>query len=63
MTVVMISIMIFGIGLGYIQGVMDPESCHNTWRAMNIFTKELMMSQWYGMIVGSISCLVIELIR
>jgi len=44
MTVVMISIMIFGIGLGYIQGVMDPESCHNTWKAMSIFTKELMMA-------------------
>lgn len=37
MTILMITVIFFGIGLGYIQGVMDPESSHNPWTMWNGF--------------------------
>ena len=63
MTVLMITVIFFGVGLGYIQGVMDPESSHNPWTMWNGFQKEVALSSKFGLALGALSSLIIHIIR
>ena len=63
MTVLMITVILFGIGLGYIQGVMDPESSRSTWKMFDGFQKEMALSSKFGLVLGALSSLIIHIIR
>jgi hypothetical protein len=63
MFVLMVSTLIFGISLGFIQGYMDPESHRNTYVIMHTFSKELELSQVVGMYIGAFTAFFIEGLR
>ena len=63
MTVILFATIVFGVGLGFIQGMMDPENHKSTWRFVLKFERELEYSEVLGIYVGAFCGMVIEYIR
>ena len=52
MTIVLLAICIFGIGVGYIQGKLDPENHISSFTMFQNLAKEVQFSTFLGMMVG-----------
>lgn len=63
MNAILSSSIMFGIALGYIQGTMDPENSRYIWKIIDGFTRELEYSELFGVYLGTITAVTIEIIR
>ena len=63
MFVVLATSVVFGYAFGVIQGYMDPESHRSVYVIMNRFSRELELSQVFGMYIGAASAFIIEGLR
>lgn len=63
MTIILLVTFVFGIGLGFIQGMMDPENHKSTWKFVLKFERELEYSEVLGIYVGAFCGMAIEYIR
>lgn len=63
MLVLMLTILIFAVALGIVQGYMDPEAANSTWSTLSLFSDELDVSEKVGLFVGAISAVLIEILR
>ena len=63
MTIVLGTTWIFGVGVGYIQGAMDPVNHMTDGSILSKLSSEVQFSACLGLVVGSISACSIWLIR
>jgi len=63
MTVVLISVLCYGIALGFIQGYLDPQNYKSRRIEIHKFTKELELTEYIGILLGAATALGIEILR
>ena len=63
MLVILSSVLLYGLGLGIIQGNMDPENHRYFWTVISLFSMECMISEMFGLFYGALVAVILEVIR
>ena len=63
MTIVLVTVMMYGVAVGFVQGYYNAESHGQMWSIMDNLTKEVEKSNWVGCIVGGASAVALAWVR
>jgi len=63
MTIVLVTVMVYGVAVGFVQGYYNAESHDQMWSIMDNLTKEVEKSNWIGCVVGGASAVALAWVR